>query len=162
MADKSIYLPVSPNAQVWKWGARHYFFNCHREGGDFDWFVDNISEAEGSPSAAEVNAKWTFGGKWDPETTTPAVLPFVSLPNPRDGSYRISSEGPVLRWIPSRNAQLHEVRFGKTNKPEFRQSAKVAAFSPGRLERNTTYFWQINEIGESDTLPGPVWHFTTN
>ena len=30
MADRPIYLPVSPNAKVWKWGARHYFFNCHR------------------------------------------------------------------------------------------------------------------------------------
>ena len=50
------------------WGERSYFYNCHRNGGDFDWFGNNLSSALGSPKPKEVTAAWAFGGKWDPET----------------------------------------------------------------------------------------------
>jgi pectinesterase len=49
------------------WGARSYFYNCHREGGDFDWFGNNLSSAPGSPKPEQITAAWTFAGKWDPE-----------------------------------------------------------------------------------------------
>jgi pectinesterase len=49
------------------WGERSYFYNCHRDGGDFDWFANNLSSASGSPKPKEITAAWTFGGKWNPE-----------------------------------------------------------------------------------------------
>jgi pectinesterase len=49
------------------WGERAYFFNCHREGGDFDWFKDNLDQAPGAPKVAQITPGWTFAGKWDPE-----------------------------------------------------------------------------------------------
>jgi pectinesterase len=49
------------------WGERAYFFNCHRDDGDFDWFKDNLSAAPGSPKVENITAAWTFAGKWDPE-----------------------------------------------------------------------------------------------
>ena len=80
MADRPIYAPLnSPNMVLWNWGVRHYFFNCHREGGDFAWFGDNLSTAEGSPTPTDVTASWTFGGKWNPEITMPHVTPFRRL-----------------------------------------------------------------------------------
>ncbi len=161
MADRPIYLPDSPNSRPWIWGARHYFFNCHREGGDYDWFMDNLAEAEGAPSADIIDANWTFGGKWDPEGSMQPVLPFVSLPRPRDGAYRVTSNGTSLHWIGSRNADACLVHFGTTKDPTFQSQQKDNSFLPGALKAGTTYYWRIDEIAGADTLRGPVWHFTT-
>ncbi len=162
MADKPIYLPDSPNSRPWQWGARHYYYNCHREGGDFDWFVDNLSQAEGSPKPGDETAKWAFDGAWDPEGTMPSVLPFVSLPTPRNGSYEVSREKMVLRWVPSRNADASLVSFAKGDTPEFHDGQHTNTFSPGSLEPNARYSWRIDEVSGGDTLRGPVWHFTTH
>ncbi|MFH0990588.1 MAG: pectinesterase family protein [bacterium] len=161
MADRQIYLPVSPNARTWKWGERHYYYNCHREGGDYDWFRDNLSTAEGSPKESDITAKWTFAGKWDPEGTMPAVLPYVFQPKPRDGSYRIPAENSLLQWVATRNAVSHNVYFGKSTNPEFQGNQQQTVFNTGILESKTTYYWRVNEITEKDTLSGPLWHFTT-
>jgi pectinesterase len=161
MADRPIYLPVSPNSVPWIWGERHYFYNCHREGGDFNWFADNLESAESHPKANEISAKWTFRGIWDPEETMPLVLPFVFLPRPRNGSYNAESEKVELTWTPARNAVSHNIYFGKTNKPEFIGNQKENKFAAGKLDIKTTYFWRIDEITEEDTLSGPLWHFTT-
>lgn len=64
MADEDIYLV--PTNNVIQWGRRVYYFNCHREGGDYHWHKDNLSTAKGAPKAKEVNAEWVFGGKWKP------------------------------------------------------------------------------------------------
>ena len=49
------------------WGERDYYEDCHRVGGDYPWFVDNLSTAPGAPSADQITARWTFADKWDPE-----------------------------------------------------------------------------------------------
>jgi pectinesterase len=67
MADRPFYRPAS-SPREWQWGDRHYFFNCHRDSADFEWFRDNLSSAEGSPRPEEISARWTFEGKWDPES----------------------------------------------------------------------------------------------
>ncbi|MGB8368171.1 MAG: pectinesterase family protein [Limisphaerales bacterium] len=56
------------------WGERAYFYNCHREGGDYGWFTNNLSAAPGAPKPEQITAAWTFAGKWDPERTAgPAI-----------------------------------------------------------------------------------------
>jgi pectinesterase len=56
------------------WGEQAYYFNCHRLGGDYAWFKDNLSSAPGAPKPEQVTAAWTFDGAWDPERTAgPAV-----------------------------------------------------------------------------------------
>jgi pectinesterase len=62
MADQAIYLV--PTSNVLQWGARIYYANSHREGGDFAWHKDNLSLAPGAPKAKEINADWVFKGKW--------------------------------------------------------------------------------------------------
>ena len=161
MADKSIYLPISPNSLPWVWGERHYFYNCHREGGDFEWFKDNLSEAENSPKENEVTPSWTFSGKWDPEAQMPSVLPFVSFPYPRDGAYKIDANNPVCKWIPSRNAVSHNVYFGTEKNLVLRKKQNDNIFKPEKLQPKSTYYWRIDEVTETDTIKGPVWHFTT-
>lgn len=49
------------------WGQRTYYSNCTREGGHSGWLDDNLDKAEGAPAFYGITAKWTFGGKWDPE-----------------------------------------------------------------------------------------------
>ncbi len=160
MADTPIYLPPSSKTP-WKWGARHYYHNCHREGGDYDWFKDNLETAEGSTKEYEITAKWTFDGKWDPEGTMPAVLPFVFLPRPRAGSYKIKSDNVILEWVPARNVVSHSVYFGKDGKLMFAGNQKENKFNLGKLEAKTRYYWRIDEVTESGVIVGPLWHFTT-
>ncbi len=70
MADRPFFRPLS-SPREWQWGARHYFYHCHRDSGDFSWFRDNLSSAEGSPRAEDINARWAFDGQWDPESAMP-------------------------------------------------------------------------------------------
>jgi len=161
MADRPIYLPQSPNAEVWKWGARHYFYNCHREGGDFAWFTDNLQEAGGAPTPDQITAAWTFGGRWDPDATMPAVLPRVAFPVPRDGAYNVRRDSVVIAWVPSRTADSHCVHFGETGDLPLRATLRGNSWSPGALKHATTYYWRVDEVAAVDTIRGPVWHFTT-
>lgn len=64
MQDARIY--KAQTAETVHWGAREYYYDCHRKGGDYQWFKNNLSEAPGSPSAKQITAAWTFGGQWDP------------------------------------------------------------------------------------------------
>jgi len=63
MADRDIYLVHTSN--VIKWGRRVYYYNCHRDGGDYDWFKNNLATAKDAPSADEINAVWVFKNKWN-------------------------------------------------------------------------------------------------
>ncbi len=80
MANKDIYLV--PTSNVIQWGRRVYYSNCHREGGDFDWFKDNFSEAKNAPVADDINASWVFGNRWNPVSdvsfATHAILRIIN------------------------------------------------------------------------------------
>jgi pectinesterase len=57
------------------WGERNYFYNCHRDGDDYQWFADNLSSATNSPTPKQITAAWTFDGKWKPENKSgPKIL----------------------------------------------------------------------------------------
>jgi pectinesterase len=60
-------------------GERSYFYNCDRDGEDFDWFGDNLSSAPGSPAPDHITAEWTFGGKWNPENELSPVIQEVRV-----------------------------------------------------------------------------------
>lgn len=44
------------------WGERAYFFDCHRDGGDYAWTRDNLPVP-----ADQITAAWTFAKTWNPE-----------------------------------------------------------------------------------------------
>ncbi len=56
------------------WGERAYFYNCHRDGGDYSWHEDNLSSAPRSPKPGQITAAWTFAGTWDPERSDGPVI----------------------------------------------------------------------------------------
>ena len=82
MADKPIARVIYPddpqrNANLDKsnlWGEREYFYDCHRDGGDFGWFTNNLTTAPGSPRPGQISAAWTFAGTWNPESTAAPTI----------------------------------------------------------------------------------------
>jgi pectinesterase len=160
MADRPIYRVETSSAPD-LWGTRSYFFNCHREGGDFPWFRDNLAEADRSPAPEEVTAAWTFAGRWDPETTMPEVLPFVFLPRPRDGATGVAAGHLDLQWVPLLGAVSHRVYCGIGEDPEFRGETVSRSFRAVSLEPATTYTWRIDEVTAHGIVVGPLWKFTT-
>lgn len=75
MADSDIYLRSSNPPNVIRWGKRVYYYNCHREGGDYDWHRDNLPS---NLSVNDISIKWIYDGKWDPEkTAAQATDPFA-------------------------------------------------------------------------------------
>lgn len=151
MADKAIYHATSPDPL--QWGERIYYASDHRDGGDFSWFAGNLATAPGSPREEDIDAFWTFGGRWDP-ATIPPVLPFAAIPRPEHGSRWIDPAGLTLHWTPARDAREPRVFFGKTNPPELRRTQNETSFATGALEPGTTYYWRIDD--------GPVWTFRTD
>ncbi len=43
-----------------------YYNNCHKAGGDYAWFKNNLQTAKGAPLAININVHWIFGDKWNP------------------------------------------------------------------------------------------------
>jgi pectinesterase len=76
------------------WGERAYFFNCHREGGDYAWHADSLARAPGAPAAERIDAAWTFGGTWDPERTRPPAIERIT-PEERRITVRFSENVSV-------------------------------------------------------------------
>ncbi len=160
MADRPIYHPASSKT-AWQWGARHYYHNCHRDGGDFEWFKDNLEMADGSPGPSDITAKWAFDGQWDPEATMPSVLPFAFLPAPRNNASGVNANSIKLAWTSGRNAESHKVYFGTHVPLEYKGASSTSSFTPGKLEPRTIYFWRVDEVTEEGEILGELWSFRT-
>jgi pectinesterase len=157
MADRPIYHPpTSPTP--WQWGPRHYYYNCHRDGGDFEWFKDNLASAEHSPKLEDVTARWTFDGRWDPEVSMPSVLPFAFLPRPQRGDV-VAEKRVRLTWVSGRNADSHNVYFGTSETPDFRGNQKDPFYEIHGLRPGQTYFWRVDEVTEEGIVRGQLWSF---
>lgn len=63
MADANIYQRVANPPNVIQWGQRVYYYNCHREEGDYEWHKNNLPS---SISINDINAAWVFDYKWKP------------------------------------------------------------------------------------------------
>jgi len=61
MADTAIYLV--PTTNVIQWGKRVYYYNCHRDGGDFAWYANNLPPGM---KVTDITIAWLFGNKWHP------------------------------------------------------------------------------------------------
>lgn len=64
MADRDIFLV--PTSNTIQWGRRIYYYNCHRNGGDYTWHANNLSTAPENPDPSKINPDWVFGSKWNP------------------------------------------------------------------------------------------------
>ncbi|HUJ44764.1 MAG TPA: pectinesterase family protein [Opitutaceae bacterium] len=81
-----------------QWGERAFYHNCHRVGGDYAWFRDNLASAPGAPRPGQITAAWTFAGTWDPERTGGPVIRKLER---RDGTITLTfSEGVTVKGRP--------------------------------------------------------------
>ena len=82
MADKKIFFAPSNPPRILQWGEeRIYFYNCHRDEEDFNWFRDNLELAKGQPKPEEINALWTFNNKWNPISVIDKLRKELANPN---------------------------------------------------------------------------------
>jgi hypothetical protein len=157
MADRPIYLAGDP--ATFQWGLRTFFANDHREGGDYTWFADNLERAPGAPRPEDVTPAWTFGGRWDPEASLPAVLPFAALPRPESGTAAVDPRGIALRWTPGRNARSQRLHFGTERDPPLRAAPAGSTFQTGPLREGATYSWRVDTVTGAGLVRGPEWSF---
>jgi pectinesterase len=61
MADSNIYLV--PTTNTIQWGRRVYYYNCHRDGGDYAWYANNLPDRV---NGADITVNWLFKNKWNP------------------------------------------------------------------------------------------------
>jgi pectinesterase len=122
------------------------------------WFANSLTIA----NRKLIDAAWTFDGKWDPESVMPAVLPFVSLPQPYNGRYTVAAGVTTLKWIPMRNAVSHKVYFGTTEQTELLGETTANTINTGTLEANKTYYWRVNTVTADGEIQGSLWRFTTS
>jgi len=125
-------------------------------GQTYYWRVDEI-QADGT---VVTGTTWSF---------TAAMIEAYD-PRPRDEAKWIDPNSVVLSWASGMNATTHDVYFG-TDKAAVEagdQSVFVGGIvqnthSPGDLEKETTYYWRIDEHTTTQTVnQGKVWEFTTS
>lgn len=157
MADRPIYRPSADSA--YQWSMRNYYWNNQRDGANFAWFADNLSQAAGAPRARAITPTWTFQGRWDPEEAMPAVLPFASTPRPEHGDHDVPAGRRELRWVGSRDATKYKVAFGRSTPPIVRAEMNDTRYEVGRLTPGTTYYWRVDAVTPAGVIEGPVWSF---
>jgi len=98
----------------------------------------------------------------------------VSSPDPANRAVDVK-QTPVLTWVPGVFSASHEVYFGTdkeavknadTSSPEYKGSGNLGSesYDAGNLEWNTTYYWRIDEVNNSNAdspWTGPLWSFNT-
>ncbi len=99
-----------------------------------------------------------------------ALKPLVAFgPSPADGAVDVVQDG-MLSWEAGELAGEHQVYFGEdanavaqadTSSPLFMGTEDETAFDAGDVEWNKTYYWRVDEVGDSETWKGRVWSFTT-
>ncbi len=98
----------------------------------------------------------------------------VGSPTPSYGAKDVKHT-QILTWVASDLAASHQVYFGTdqdavrnadTGSPEFKGTRNLGAesYDPGLMEWETTYYWRIDEVNDSNPASpwkGNVWTFTT-
>jgi hypothetical protein len=95
-------------------------------------------------------------------------------PNPPNGATDVK-QAKILKWTAGDHAVSHQIYFGTdkealinadTGSPQYKSSIGVGAekYDPGLLEWDTTYFWRVDEVNDTDSnspWTGHIWSFTT-
>ncbi len=87
-------------------------------------------------------------------------------PKPVDDGKLIS--GDILQWSAGALAMSHDVYFGTneaavanatTASNEYKGNQSTTSYNPPPLQEGTTYFWRIDEVGQTTFVEGDVWSF---
>ena len=160
-ASHSVYLGTDPNlteADLREQTNSELYLPAEAivPGQTYYWRVDEI-QADGT---VVVGTVWSF---------TAAMIE-VYDPRPRDGAMWIDPNGVVLTWQKGMDAATHDVYFGTDKAAVDAGDASVFignifqdTYEAGDLEKETTYYWRIDEHTTKQALnQGKVWEFTTS
>jgi len=122
-------------------------------GTTYYWRVDEIMADNTTITTGDV---WSF-----------TIAPNIAYnPSPRNGDKWIDPN-VILSWAPTQDAATHEVYFGTDQAAVaardpgvFKGALYVTTLDLGTLEKNTTYYWAVDEVGGTK-YAGDVWSFTT-
>jgi hypothetical protein len=122
-------------------------------GATYYWRIDEVA-ADGTAVPGDV---WSF-------TTAPEA---AWAPKPANGAQYVAQDA-VLEWMPGPTATGHDVYFGtdraavETGAVQTKKAdAQLAtSYTPEGLERGTTYYWRVDEVGGAVPVAGEVWSFT--
>lgn len=117
-----------------------------------------------------------------PDEFNQLVLDFLSrqvkphatcIPYPPNGAMDVRND-PKLSWTPGEKAAKHDVYFStdvnaikeanKSNEPAgvlVSRNQSDTTYKPGMLDFNTTYYWRVDEVNESNIWKGAIWSFST-
>jgi hypothetical protein len=124
---------------------------------------------------------WAVRLDWESDRFPRQIIPAAacspplraSRPEPSNGAVNVS-QTPQLSWNIGQNAAQHDVYIGADSDAVATADTSMADIYQGRqeetsftsatLEWNTTYYWRIDEVNDSESdspWKGPVWSFTT-
>jgi len=93
----------------------------------------------------------------------------AALPAPKHLAINVSPY-TTLSWLSGKGATSHDVYLGadfddvnnaSIGSDEFMGSVDVNSYVPGGVfELGQTYYWRVDEVGDSETAKGTVWQFT--
>lgn len=108
----------------------------------------------------------TSGPMWS--FTTEENLPpnTPSDPDPEEGATDVGIDEIIKCTGGDPNpgdAVKYDIYFGMSSPPPLvKEDSSQAAFDPGTMNLNTTYYWQVvSEDNEGLETSGPIWHFIT-
>jgi hypothetical protein len=112
-----------------------------------------------------VNSGWGPMGQFGLSEVRFLHIPaFAREPQPADGATDVAAD-TALSWRAGREAVVHDVLLGtEAEALTVVDSVSEARYVPGNLEFGMTYYWQINEVNETDAISlwaGDVWSFAT-
>jgi len=157
----AVYLGTDPNLTQADFQVQTDLeFYWHTEditpGETYYWRIDEI-QADGTTIVGNV---WSF---------TAAMLEAYD-PRPRDGAKWVDPNGVGLSWEVGIDAYLHDIYFGTDKAVVEAGDASVFIgnmvlnrYEPGTLEKETTYYWRIDEHTTVGKLnKGNIWTFATS
>jgi len=119
---------------------------------------------------------------WESASQPKAIVPSAAFSLPvRAGAPSPSNaavdtrQTMILSWSPGDAAASHDLYFGTdedavknadTSSPEYKGARDLGSesYDPGQLEWNTTYYWRVDEVNNTNPdspWVGNVWNFTT-
>jgi hypothetical protein len=116
--------------------------------------------------------KLTINTTWgNPKSASLSEVRFFYMPvqarepQPVDGATSVSVATDLV-WRPGREAQSHKVYVGTDANAVAAGTVPAAtltepSYTPTSLEFGTTYYWKVDEVGETGTYEGNLWSVTT-
>jgi Big-like domain-containing protein len=123
-------------------------------------YTYTVTARDKSPAQNETDAS-SEGSATTPEMSLPEQ---ADDPNPSDNQINVNRNSVILSWIAGDGATSHDVYLGTNpdDLPPVSEGQPETTYDPPTLDKQTIYYWRIDEVNDSGTTTGVVWSFTTN